>query len=107
MVRSCNALTMSFWNTTLFSKRYVYRFFIIKTLQINTCIIYLFRSFFSFFFIQAGEFFHTAQRSAVVQHRETEGQQSAEASLESPLLHEQVLGIFISMYTTHTCTIKT
>jgi V-type H+-transporting ATPase subunit a len=38
---------------------------------------------------KAGEFFHTAQRSAVVQHRETEGQQSAEASLESPLLHEQ------------------
>jgi V-type H+-transporting ATPase subunit a len=38
---------------------------------------------------KAGEFFHTAQRSAVVQQREPEGQQSAEASLESPLLHEQ------------------
>ncbi|KAJ4807196.1 V-type proton ATPase subunit a [Rhynchospora pubera] len=38
---------------------------------------------------KAGEFFHTAQRSAVAQQRESEGQQSAESSLESPLLHEQ------------------
>jgi hypothetical protein len=78
---------------TLFFKRYV-NTYPLQKLQRNcfhdTSVLLLF--FYPFLF-QAGEFFHTAQRSAVAQPRESEGQQSAEASLESPLLHEQVCSI--------------
>jgi hypothetical protein len=39
------------------------------------------------FLFRLVNFFHTAQMSAVVQQRESEGQQSAEASLENSTMH--------------------
>lgn len=39
---------------------------------------------------QAGEFFHTAQTSAIEQQREYESRQVGEASLDTPLMMEQV-----------------
>lgn len=47
---------------------------------------------------QAGEFFHSAQSNATAQQRENESHQSADGSLDSPLLLEQVLQLSCSFY---------
>lgn len=51
-------------------------------------------------YLQAGEFFHAAQRSALSQHREAETQLTEE-SLDTPLLLDQVDLICSFVYWLH------
>jgi len=45
---------------------------------------------------QAGELFHSALSGATAQQRENEAHQLGEKSIDSPLLKEQVIFLFLS-----------